>query len=75
MYWILILSLYALKIEINFLDKQRITANYFSAYLLFCFLKRTYESAFQKWKVAQSCLTLCNHMDCSPPGYAISGIF
>ena len=24
--------------------------------------------------VAQSCLTLCNHMDCSPPGSSVYGI-
>ena len=24
--------------------------------------------------VAQSCLTLCNHMDCSPPGSSVHGI-
>ena len=29
-----------------------------------------------KWReVAQSCLTLCNPMDCSPPGSSIHGIF
>ena len=29
-----------------------------------------------KWsEVAQSCLTLCNPMDCSPPGSSIHGIF
>ena len=26
-------------------------------------------------EVAQSCLTLCNPMDCSPPGSAVHGIF
>ena len=26
-------------------------------------------------KVAQSCLTLCNPMDCSPPGSSVHGIF
>ena len=26
-------------------------------------------------KVAQSCLTLCNCMDCSPPGFSVHGIF
>ena len=26
-------------------------------------------------EVAQSCLTLCNHMDCSLPGSSIHGIF
>ena len=25
--------------------------------------------------VAQSCLTLCNTMDCSPPGFSVRGIF
>ena len=31
---------------------------------------------FEKWKalVAQSCLTLCNPMDCSPPGSSVHGI-
>ena len=30
------------------------------------------------WKtsvVAQSCVTLCNHMDCNPPGSSVHGIF
>ena len=26
-------------------------------------------------EVAQSCPTLCNPMDCSPPGFSIHGIF
>ena len=26
-------------------------------------------------EVAQSCLTLCNLMDCSPPGSSVHGIF
>ena len=26
-------------------------------------------------EVAQSCLTLCDPMDCSPPGFSIHGIF
>ena len=26
-------------------------------------------------EVAQSCLTLCNPMDCSPPGFSVQGIF
>ena len=25
--------------------------------------------------VAQSCLTLCDPMDCSPPGFSVHGIF
>ena len=25
--------------------------------------------------VAQSCLTLCDHMDCSPPGSSVHGLF
>ena len=30
----------------------------------------------EKWsEVAQSCLTLCNPMDCSPPGSSVHGIF
>ena len=28
-----------------------------------------------KVKVAQSCLTLCDHMDCSPPGSSVHGDF
>ena len=27
------------------------------------------------WSVAQSCLTLCNPVDCSPPGFSVHGIF
>ena len=26
-------------------------------------------------EVAQSCLTLCDPMDCSPPGFSVHGIF
>ena len=26
-------------------------------------------------KLLQSCPTLCNPMDCSPPGYSVHGIF
>ena len=26
-------------------------------------------------KVAQSCLTLCDPMDCRPPGFSVHGIF
>ena len=26
-------------------------------------------------KIAQLCLTLCDPMDCSPPGFSIHGIF
>ena len=29
----------------------------------------------EKWKVTQSCLTLCDPMRCSPPGSSIHGIF
>ena len=28
-----------------------------------------------KWQVTRSCLTLCNPMDCSPPGSSVHGIF
>ena len=28
-----------------------------------------------KSEVSQSCLTLCNPMDCSPPGSSVHGIF
>ena len=28
-----------------------------------------------KWKVAQSCSTLCEPMDCSPPGSSVHGTF
>ena len=35
-----------------------------------------WESSLEKWsEVAQSCLTLCNPMDCSLPGSTIDGIF
>ena len=27
-----------------------------------------------KMLVPQSCLTLCDHMDCSPPGFSVYGI-
>ena len=26
-------------------------------------------------EVAQSCLTFCDPMDCSPPGFSVHGIF
>ena len=29
----------------------------------------------RKVEVAQSCTTLCDHMDCSPPGSSVHGIF
>ena len=29
---------------------------------------------FQEVLVAQSCLTLCDRMDCSPPGSSVHGI-
>ena len=29
----------------------------------------------QAWVHAQSCLTLCHSMDCSPPGFSVHGIF
>ena len=32
------------------------------------------ESVKWKVKVIQSCLTLCNHMNCSPPGSSVHGI-
>ena len=39
------------------------------------------EKLWQSWKwksgseVALSCLTLCNPLDCSPPGFSVHGIF
>ena len=33
-----------------------------------------YVNIYMKVKVAQSCLTLCNPMDCSPPGSSDNGI-
>ena len=36
-----------------------------------CILKRSVKIN----EVAQSCLTLCNPLDCSPPGSSINGIF
>ena len=33
-----------------------------------------YVNIYMKVKVAQSCLTLCNLMDCSPPGSSVHGI-
>ena len=38
---------------------------------------RTHTTAYREWrksKVTQSCLTLCNPMDCSPPGSSVHGI-
>ena len=32
-------------------------------------------SELEKASVAQSCLTLCNPMDCSPPGFSAHEIF
>ena len=38
--------------------------------------RKPWFSLYAKWReVAQSCLTLCNPMDCSPPGSSIHGIF
>ena len=49
----------------------------------FLFLQVTYFllTFYREWKcwmkvlVAQSCLTLCNPMDCRPPGSSVHGIF
>ena len=45
----------------------------------FCLLAYLYNALFSSlcsWVlVAQSCLTLCDPMDCSPPGSSVHGIF
>ena len=37
--------------------------------------KQYRESNTEHTEVAQSCLTLCDPMDCSPPGFSVHGIF
>ena len=46
--------------------------------LIFCLITRNYVSKSFGKKcvlVAQSCPTLCDPMDCSPPGFSVHGIF
>ena len=44
--------------------------------LYICFQSAIHHGACCFWVlVAQSCLTLCNPMDCSPPGSSVHGIF
>ena len=53
----------------------------FSNELALCWLRSKENRWKIKWRpwllleVAQSCLTLCNPMDCSLPGFSIHGIF
>ena len=42
------------------------------AYTHIIYLQKLYESESE---VTQSCLTLCDPMDCSPPGFSVHGIF
>ena len=44
----------------------------------FTFIKRFFSSslsAISESEVTQSCPTLCDPMDCSPPGFSVQGIF
>ena len=45
----------------------------FPSYLI-CWYKVVYDIPLCVCSVAQSCLTLCNPMDCSPPGSSVHGI-
>ena len=38
-------------------------------------LHNTHDYSMLSCSVSQSCLTLCNPMDCSPPGSSVHGIF
>ena len=44
-------------------------------FLYFCVTSDTHRECMKGKKVAQSCPTLCNPIDCSPPGSSIHGIF
>jgi len=44
-------------------------------YVYFCTHTHTYIKYIYRCLVAQSCLTLCNPLDCSPPGSSVHGIF
>ena len=39
------------------------------------FLFKCLDKADRAHSVSQSCLSLCNHMDCGPPGFSVHGIF
>ena len=40
----------------------------------YCSSPRLFNSLFVHAKWLQSCLTVCNHMDCGPPGSSVQGI-
>ena len=37
--------------------------------------KKVIKVEVKESEVAQSCLTLCNSIDCSPPGFSVHGVF
>ena len=37
--------------------------------------KKVIKVEVKESEVAQSCLTLCKSMDCSPPGFSVHGVF
>ena len=43
-------------------------------YRFYMFYNVVLISTVSEWKVTESCPTLCNSMDCSPPGASIRGI-
>ena len=43
-------------------------------YIFYMFYNVVLISTVSEVKVAESCLTLCDSMDCSPPGASICGI-
>ena len=47
----------------------------FEAAILFCDFKEMGTPKWSESDVAQSCLTLCYPVDCSPPGSSVHGIF
>ena len=46
----------------------------FTHFLIGLFIFWYWASWKKESEVSQSCLTLCNHMDCSPPGSSVHGI-
>ena len=60
---------------INSLIKLGREGNYFNTTRVICKTKKHLKLISWVSEVAQSCLTLCDHMDCSLPGSSVHGIF
>ena len=52
-----------------------LTLRFYAFHILTCMLNYSLFSTYGYSEVAQSCLTLCDPMDCSLPGSSVHGIF